>query len=131
MIKEEILRTWLEAYGRAWEEQDPEQVVALFSDDATYQETPFSEPLRGRAAIQEYWRRAVVQAQKQVQFGFEILAIRENLAFASWDSSFTRISTGKRVYLDGIFVLNFDDHNLCRELREWWMRKESEAGDLT
>jgi ketosteroid isomerase-like protein len=127
VIAEENLKTWLEAYGRAWENRDAESVAALFAENATYQETPFSEPLRGRAAVREYWRKVVVGGQEQIQFGFEILAIHGNLAFARWWSSFTRISAGKRVRLDGIFVLNFDDHNLCRDLREWWMRQEGIA----
>jgi hypothetical protein len=29
--------------------RDPDSAVALYADDATYQVTPFDEPLRGRA----------------------------------------------------------------------------------
>ena len=38
------------------------------------QDTPFSEPLRGRAAIREYWAEKVTRSQEQVSFGYEILA---------------------------------------------------------
>lgn len=124
MVTEESLKTWLEAYGRAWENRDAELVASLFTEDATYQETPFSEPMRGRAAISDYWLRVVVQAQEQIQFGSEILAINGNLAFARWWSSFTRISTGSPVRLNGIFVLNFSNPTQCDELREWWMRQD-------
>jgi uncharacterized protein (TIGR02246 family) len=124
VIGEENLITWLKAYGRAWETRDPESVAALFTEDATYQETPFTEPLRGRAAIREYWLKVVVERQKQIQFGFKVLAIQESLAFARWWCSFFSLPAGKRISLDGIFVLDFNDHGLCRELSEWWMRKE-------
>jgi hypothetical protein len=38
----------------------------------------------------------------------------------NWRAAFTRIETDKRVELDGIFVLGFDETGLCTELREWW-----------
>jgi ketosteroid isomerase-like protein len=127
MVTEDSLKTWLEVYGRAWENRDVHLVTGLFTEDATYQETPFSEPMRGQATIGEYWMSAVVQAQEQIQFGFEILAIHGNLSFARWWSSFTRISTGKPVRLNGIFVLKFSDSAHCCELREWWMRQDGVA----
>jgi nuclear transport factor 2 (NTF2) superfamily protein len=127
MVTEEDLKTWLEIYGRAWENRDPQSVTGLFTEDATYQETPFSEPMRGRAAIGEYWLKVVVQAQKRIRFRSEILAIHGNLAFAHWWSSFTRISTGRPVRLNGIFVLNFSDPIHCGKLREWWMRQDGAA----
>jgi SnoaL-like domain len=51
----DAFRSWLDAYGRAWEKRDPEAATALFTEDSTYQVTPFLEPMRGRKAIFEYW----------------------------------------------------------------------------
>jgi ketosteroid isomerase-like protein len=119
----EDLKTWLDAYGRAWERRDAQAVVELFAEEATYQETPFVEPLRGRAAIREYWTDAVVQAQQQIRFGYQILAVTEDSGIAHWWASFVRVSTKAQVKLDGIFLLTFASGNLCRELREWWMKK--------
>jgi len=121
MIRDEIEK-WLNAYGRAWETRDAHAVGELFTEDATYRETPFVEPMRGRAAIREYWDRAV-GPQEQIHFGYEILAIGENLAIARWWASFVRIPTQAQVKLDGIFLLTFAPGKLCRELKEWWMRK--------
>ena len=120
----ESLRTWLDSYGSAWEERDPEAVIRLFAEDATYQETPFSQPMRGREAIRQYWSKAVVAYQEQVRFAFEVLAITEVTAIAHWWASFVRISSKTRASLDGVFLLTFDAAGLCRELREWWVRKE-------
>lgn len=118
------LKSWLAAYGRAWETRDPEAVTDLFREDATYQVTPFAEPMRGRATIREYWARAVEQSQRQPRFGFEILAVSANAGIARWWASFTRISPQSRVRLDGIFVLTFDARHFCRSLREWWVKHE-------
>jgi uncharacterized protein (TIGR02246 family) len=119
------LRSWLDTYGRAWETRDPELVVTLFTQDATYQETPFVKPMRGRAAIHEYWAQKVVQLQEDVRFGHEVLAVETDTGIAHWWVSFVRIRTKSKVKLDGIFLLTFDRTRHCRTLREWWVKQES------
>lgn len=46
---------WVEAYIAAWRSNDPEQIGALFSDDARYLTSPDSEPRIGRDAIVAGW----------------------------------------------------------------------------
>jgi len=122
-MNSESLRAWLEAYGRAWETRDPEAVRRLFAEGATYQETPFTQPLRGRDAIQQYWSQVVAIAQEQIRFGCEVLAVAEDSAIVHWWASFVRIQSQAQVSLDGIFLLTFNTEGRCRELREWWVRK--------
>ena len=124
IMKSESLRTWLEAYGRAWETRDPEAVRRLFAEDATYQETPFTQPMRGPDAIQQYWSQVVATAQEHIRFGYEVLAVAEDSAIVHWWASFVRVQSRAQVSLDGIFLLTFDTEGRCRELREWWVRKE-------
>ena len=40
---------WLDAYGGAWETKEPAAAADLFTEDATYHETRFDEPMRRRA----------------------------------------------------------------------------------
>ena len=123
-MKSESLSTWLEAYGRAWETRDPEAVRRLFAEDATYQETPFTQPMRGLDAIQQYWSQVVATAQEHIRFSYEVLAVAEDSAIVHWWASFVRVQSRAHVTLDGIFLLTFDTEGRCRELREWWVRKE-------
>jgi len=123
-LNPESLRAWLEGYRLAWEERDAEAVIRLFAEDATYQETPFNQPMRGREAIRQYWSRAVVTYQEEIRFGFEILSVNATTGIAHWWASFVRISSKTRVNLDGVFLLTFDAAGLCREVGEWGVRKE-------
>jgi len=123
MPTREDFEKWLDAYGHAWETRDPQAIAELFTEEATYQETPFVEPMRGRAAIREYWMNAVVRTQQQIRFGYEILAVAGDSCIAHWWASFIRVATQARVKLDGIFLLTFTSGGLCRELREWWVKK--------
>ena len=54
-MMEQDVQDWLDAYVRAWVDGDSNRAVALFSDTATYRETPFDDPMRGRQQIQDYW----------------------------------------------------------------------------
>lgn len=110
-------KSWLDAYGRSWQTRDPQAATTLFAIDATYQETPFDEPMRGRAAIHEYWSNAS-RSQDQIRFGYEILAVTQNVGIARWWASFVSIPSGAQVKLDGIFVVSLDAENRCNAFRE-------------
>jgi ketosteroid isomerase-like protein len=84
----ESFSRWLASYGRAWTHRDPIAAAALYTDDATYQVTPFAEPLRGRAAILDYWTH-IANTEENVQFGHEILAVTRDCGIARWQASFS------------------------------------------
>ena len=79
-MTEQDVQDWLDGYGRAWVDGDPDRAVALFSDTATYRETPFDDPMRGRRAIWEYWRKNAGDAQEDVEFASQVWAVSERAA---------------------------------------------------
>lgn len=116
---------WLEKYGRAWETGDAQAAAELYAEDGTYQVTPFVEPMRGRAAILDYWTH-VAQTEEQVQFSYEILAVTSAEGIARWQASFVIVPPGLKTKLDGIFVIALDDKGKCAWLREWWHKQQTE-----
>jgi uncharacterized protein (TIGR02246 family) len=112
---------WLDAYKQAWETRDPEAAANLFSEDATYHETPFEDPMRGRQGIRDYWSD-VTRYQEGIEFSYEVLAITETGGIVHWRSGFTRLTTNSAVELDGIFLVKLDADGKCTEFREWWHR---------
>lgn len=42
---------WLERYGNAWTDGDPDAAVRLFTPGAAYYETPFDAPMTGADAL--------------------------------------------------------------------------------
>ena len=127
-LSESQLRDWLDAYGRAWESQDPDAAAPLFTEDTEYFETPFVEPARGRKGVHAYWT-ATTGNHEGVKFTYEIKAVTGNIGIARWSSRFTRVSTGAAVHLDGVFVLEFGEDGLCSRLREWWHCSEGGQPD--
>jgi hypothetical protein len=114
---------WLNSYGLAWESRNAQAAADLYAEDATYQVTPFLEPLRGKQAILDYWTH-VAQTQQKIQFGCEILAITYDHGIARWWASFVVVPPGLQTKLDGILLISLDENGRCRSLREWWHKQQ-------
>ena len=120
-LKPAALEAWLQKYGAAWEARDAAAAGALFTADATYLEMPFDAPKQGRAGIEQYWR-TVTADQRDVKFESKVIAVNGNTGVAHWKASF-KIASGGTLWLDGVFVLEFDASGQCKSLREWWHLK--------
>ena len=116
---------WLERYGKAWVEGDPDAVVQLFSADAAYYETPFDEPMIGTEAIRRYWTEGATKAQTDVTFEATPVSLSGSTGFARWRATFRRVPSKEFVELDGVLSARFDDAMRCEEFREWWHRRET------
>src|SRR5256885_8529816 len=99
----ESFNHWLAAYGTAWTSRDPEAAASLYADNATYQVTPFDEPLRGRAAIYEYWA-GVAKTEEKIQFDYEILAVTAEHGITR-DRKSTRLNSSHLVISYAVFCL--------------------------
>src|SRR6266571_7245846 len=65
---------WIERYRRAWETADADEVVDLFTPDASYWSSVFREPHLGGDAIRQYWQRgAGTQREVAVRMGRPII----------------------------------------------------------
>jgi uncharacterized protein (TIGR02246 family) len=122
-MNREDFNRWLASYGSAWTNRDPEAAASLYTDDATYQVTPFDEPLRGRTAIYDYWA-GVAKTEENIHFEYEIIAITAEHGVARWRASFVRVPPGLDTKLDGIFLISLDSDGRCQSLREWWHKRQ-------
>ncbi len=124
----EGFKLWLNRYADAWRLGDPDAIVDLFAPDARYQDSPFSEPLEGRAAIREYWAQGARHSKHDVEYEAEALATADEGGLAHWHAEFTSAPVENRVELDGILIAAIDEHGECTSFREWWHRIESHEG---
>jgi uncharacterized protein (TIGR02246 family) len=117
----DALQSWLEAYGDAWERQDPPAAAALFSDDGVYVWGPFNDPIRGRDAIRDAWDAATRGNQSGIRFGSEVLAVTEDgRGIARWWASMMAVRTQKPMRMEGVFLITLDADGRCSLFREWW-----------
>ena len=127
-ITHDTVQAWLDAYSRAWETYDAEQVAALFSEDAEYRWHPADEPEQGRDAIVFAWLNPGGNASDRDEPGtylgeYRPFAVDGHRAVAIGTSTYWFDATRsklERIYYNS-WLLEFDDEGKCRSFTEYWM----------
>lgn len=114
-------KKFLAAYKEAWETRNPELAASLFTRDAHYWETPFTEPAVGREAICDYWKRAT-DTQKDIRFTVTAFHLVRYHLVAEWTCSYTHRPSGERRELAGALLADFYGGQV-RTFREYWHRR--------
>jgi len=118
MADEAMIANWIERYIEAWTSNDPDQIGALFSQDAVYYTEPYSPPRKGRAAIVAGW----IEGQDEPgtwSFTYEVLGATENYGFVQ---GWTHYTSPPRLY-HNLWVIALDGDGRCREFTEWFMQE--------
>ena len=115
----EVLRTYI----RAWETQDPDLIVTIFTPAATYWERVLSDPIPDRDAIRAYWESKVVAAQANIRCVLLNVYLDGDTVIAEWDAEFDDLAQGVRKRMREIAVLVFEG-GLIASLREYWASEQ-------
>lgn len=128
-LDEAAFGAWLDAYKKAWESRDADAAARLFTEDATYRETPFDAPMAGREAIRAYWAR-VTAGQRDIIFGHDRIVCSGDEGLCHWTASFLTDPGGDRIQFDGLFRCRFAETGQVRVFEEWWHMKVTPAAEL-
>jgi uncharacterized protein (TIGR02246 family) len=120
------IERWVDGYERAWQEADPPGAAGLFTPRATYQESPFDPPMRGRDAIAAYWRQAT-ERQHERRIACRLIASGPEEHIVHFRADF--VADGQPLTLDGVLAVRLDRQGLCTALREWWHATSTAPGD--
>jgi ketosteroid isomerase-like protein len=100
----ESYRALIDSFGKGWERGDVDAIAALFTDEAVFLETPFSQPDKGQAAIRGYWKDIPLHQSETHFTSGEIYAAGPWFA-TEFRCMFRRRRTGEQVDARGaIFV---------------------------
>ncbi|GJL97203.1 MAG: hypothetical protein DHS20C06_10200 [Hyphobacterium sp.] len=121
----EQAESWLKHYGRAWEAGDSGLLATLFTETASYRDSPFNEPMLGHSAIIEYWNAGAGASQDDVKFSSDIWTVEGQIVIAHWSCRLVPKTAPRAIRFDGVFRLQFapdlSERPLCMRLEEWWM----------
>jgi uncharacterized protein (TIGR02246 family) len=109
----------LDVYVRAWQTQDPDLIVTIFTPEATYHERVLGDPIPDREAIRRYWVDKVVNAQANITCRVLKVYVDGDTAIAEWLAEFDDVAQGVRKRMREIAVLEFSGP-LISSLREYW-----------
>ena len=113
-----MLEEWVEGYVRAWNSNDPDDIAALFTEDARYYTEPYAEPWRGREEIVHRWLERKDEPG-ETTFAWRPLVDTAELSIVIGEATYR---DPRRVY-SNLWIIRFDDEGRCREFTEWWMEQ--------
>ena len=114
-------RTLIDTFGSGWARGNVELLVSVFTPEAVFVETPFSEPLRGIEAIRGYWLDTPYNQSETTFTSGEIYAA------GPWFSTefkcvFRRRRTGQWIDARGAIFCETEADRIS-EMRMYWNRK--------
>jgi uncharacterized protein (TIGR02246 family) len=114
-------RDLIDTFARGWAKGQTDLIVSVFTADAVFVETPFSEPLRGSEALRRYWSEVPAnQSEITVTTGEVYLA---GPWFATeFKAVFRRRRTGEWVEAKGAIFCETAG-GLVSEMRMYWHRR--------
>jgi len=113
-------RTLVDTFGKGWAKGDIPLLMSVFSDDAVFIETPFTQPRTGREAILQYWRDVPVHQAEITFTSGEVFTVGPWFS-AEYKVTFRRRRTGEWVEVRGAMFGETADGRIT-ELRMYWHR---------
>lgn len=109
-----MLNTWMNAYLRAWDSNDPADIAALFTEDALYFTAPYDPPWVGREEIVAGWI-SIEDARGTFEFEWEPVSVAGEVQVVRGTARYPTTT------YSNLWVLRLTDDGRCREFTEYWM----------
>jgi ketosteroid isomerase-like protein len=118
---------WLAGYLTAWDTDAPEDVAALFAEDARYYTAPFREPHEGREDIVRFW---IANGDSQLPWTFEcdVLARQGDLYVVRGVTRYPEglQRPGQEDVYHNLWLVTLDGEGRATEFVEYWMLDDTE-----
>jgi ketosteroid isomerase-like protein len=118
-VTRDVLTTWVENYRRAWESNDPDDIRALFTEDALYFTSPHEvPPWQGREQIVAGWLRDRDEPGTTT-FEWHPVVVTEDTAVVQGRT----VYVGDRSYKN-LWVIRLAPDGRASEFTEWYMEEK-------
>jgi catechol 2,3-dioxygenase-like lactoylglutathione lyase family enzyme len=107
---------WLAAYERAWRTAGSGTLRELFTDDATYRQSPYEKPLAGLEAIAEMWEAEREGPDEAFTMKSAVVAVEDDIAVVRVEVEYRHSSPSE--YRD-LWVIRFAEDGRCTSFEEW------------
>jgi ketosteroid isomerase-like protein len=127
MIDHATVSRWVAGYEAAWRAPGSEGLASLFSEDATYLQSPYEEPVVGLDAIRRMWDSEREGPDEFFTLATDTLAVDGLIAVVRAE---VRYGNPLRQEYRDLWVLKFGDDGRCRWFEEWpyWPGRTYSAG---
>lgn len=108
--------SWIEAYLDAWRSNDPDEIRALFTEDARYYTAPYRPPWVGQQAILDGWLERQ-DPPDTWSFDYRIIAEVDGTGVVE---GVTHYLPDGEIY-SNLWLVDLDDHGRCPRFIEYFM----------
>jgi hypothetical protein len=122
----EDFKVFWQTYTAALMARNVNQVLACYTEDIVYDESPMmmSEPRRGKEQCQEYWSK-VFAAFSSITISTKSIAFDNDRAWVEWTMNNFHVATKIDIEIHGALVVTMRDGKLAHE-RLFWDRSKLE-----
>jgi uncharacterized protein (TIGR02246 family) len=114
------IERWLGAYLRAWRTDDPGDIAALFTEDATYAPRPFGKAWQGRDAIVANWIE-LGDSKNAWQFESEIVAVDGDTGVVRGLTTYPAHDNESEEVYSNVWVVKLAPDGRASSFAEWWV----------
>jgi uncharacterized protein (TIGR02246 family) len=111
-----MVRRWLAAYEAAWRTAETESLAGIFTDDASYLQSPYEEPVAGLDAIRRMWDEERAGPDEAFTMATEIVAVDGSTAVVRAD-----VHYGDPIHQEDrdLWIVRLGDDGRCSRFEEW------------
>jgi ketosteroid isomerase-like protein len=118
---------WLADYEAAWRTPGTGLLTWIFTDDASYHQSPYEQPVAGLEAIRRMWEEERAGPDEVFTFATEIVALEGPTAVVRAEVRYG--DPVSQEYRD-LWIIRLGDDGRCSWFEEWphWPEQPYEAG---
>lgn len=115
------IRQWMEKYIAAWTTNEPDDIRALFTEDAVYATRPYDpDAWRGREQIVDKWI-ASADEPEDWRFEWSVLGTDGDLAFVQGRTTYLN----DRPSYENLWVIRLGPDGRASAFTEWFMERKT------
>jgi ketosteroid isomerase-like protein len=128
MTDRTTVRRWLAAYEAAWRTPGTEALAEIFTNDASYRQSPYQEPVAGLDAIRRMWHDERDGPDEVFTIATDILAVDGPTAVVRAE---VRYGDPLRQEYRDLWIMQLADDGRCNRFEEWpyWPDQPRAADD--
>ena len=116
----------INVYGKAWVTRDPDLIVTIFTEDATYNDPKEPENI-GREAIRQYWINKVIGEQSDISFDLKNVWVDNGggeTIIAEWYAEFNDTKRNLRIKMQEVAIFGTKGGKFS-SLREYYKTEKT------
>lgn len=107
---------WVDSYERAWRTAGTTSLAGLFTEDVTYQASPWQPPMAGLGAVCEFWETEREGPEEEFALASEVVAVEGDTAVVAVQVEYG--GPAPQQWRD-LWVMKFGTDGRCLAFEEW------------